>query len=35
MEHLLFDYRKQVVDFLKGVVFSAVASLPFAVIVII
>jgi hypothetical protein len=32
MENLLFDYRKQLVDFLKGVIFSAIASLPFAMI---
>ncbi len=35
MEHQLFDYRKQLVDFLKGFVFSAVASLPFALIAVI
>jgi hypothetical protein len=32
MEYLFNDYRKQLIDFLKGVVFCAVASLPFAVI---
>jgi hypothetical protein len=32
MEYLLYDYRKQATDFLKGMIFSAVASLPFAVI---
>lgn len=33
MEKELFnDYRKQVIDFLKGMVFSTVASLPFALI---
>ena len=31
MEYLFRDYRKQLVDFLKGFVFCAVASLPFAV----
>jgi hypothetical protein len=30
MEHLLFDYGKQLRDFLKGMVFCAIASLPFA-----
>src|SRR5262249_39766553 len=32
MEHLLYDYRKQVGDFLKGIVFCVVFSLPFAAI---
>ena len=32
MEYLFNDYRKQLIDFLKGMVFSAVVSLPFAVI---
>jgi hypothetical protein len=32
MEHLLYDYGKQLRDFLKGMVFCAVASLPFAAI---
>jgi hypothetical protein len=30
MEYLFNDYRKQAMDFLKGMVFCAVASLPFA-----
>lgn len=30
MEYLFNDYRKHVGDFLKGIVFCAVASLPFA-----
>jgi hypothetical protein len=30
MEHLLYDYGKQLRDFLKGMVFCAIASLPFA-----
>jgi hypothetical protein len=30
IEHLLYDYGKQLRDFLKGIVFCAVASLPFA-----
>jgi len=30
MEHLLYDYGKQLRDFLKGIVFCAIASLPFA-----
>lgn len=34
MEYLFNDYRKQLVDFLKGIVFCVVASLPFAVFVI-
>jgi hypothetical protein len=32
MEHVLYDYRKQVGDFFKGFIFCAVFSLPFAVI---
>jgi hypothetical protein len=32
LEHLLYDYRKQLADFLKGFIFCAVASLPFAAI---
>jgi hypothetical protein len=32
MEYLLEDYRKQFVDFLKGFVFCAVFSLPFAIV---
>jgi hypothetical protein len=35
MEHLLFDTRKQFFDFLKGFVFCAAASLPFALIAVI
>ncbi|MDX2075274.1 MAG: nitroreductase [bacterium] len=34
MEYLIYDYRKQFTDFLKGMVFCAIASLPFAVIAI-
>jgi hypothetical protein len=34
MEYLLYDYRKQFTDFLKGMVFCIVGSLPFAVIAI-
>ena len=30
LEHLLYDYGKQLLDFFKGIVFCAVASLPFA-----
>jgi hypothetical protein len=30
MEHFLNDYSKQLRDFLKGMVFCAIASLPFA-----
>ena len=30
MEDLFNDYRKQLVDFFKGIVFCTVASLPFA-----
>src|SRR5438045_7575313 len=29
MEYLFHDYRKHLTDFLKGMVFSVVASLPF------
>ncbi len=32
MEYLFHDYRKQLKDFLKGVVFCIVASLPFALV---
>jgi hypothetical protein len=32
MEYLFHDYHKHLTDFLKGIVFCAVASLPFAVI---
>jgi hypothetical protein len=32
MEYLFHDYRKHLTDFLKGMVFCAVASVPFAVI---
>ncbi len=32
MEYLFHDYRKHLTDFLKGMVFCAVASLPFAVV---
>jgi len=35
MEYLFRDYRKQFADFLKGMVFCAVASLPFALLVVI
>ncbi len=35
MEYLFADYRKQFVDFLKGLAFCVVASLPFALIVVI
>jgi hypothetical protein len=35
MEYLFRDYRKQFNDFLKGLVFSIVASLPFALIAVI
>jgi hypothetical protein len=34
MEYLFNDYRKQLTDFLKGVVFCTVASLPLAGIVV-
>ena len=34
MEYLFNDYRKQLIDFLKGVVFCTVASLPLAGIVV-
>jgi hypothetical protein len=34
MEYLFNDYRKQLTDFLKGLVFCAVASLPFAALVV-
>ena len=34
MEYLLYDYRKQLVDFLKGLAFCAIGSLPFAAIAI-
>jgi hypothetical protein len=30
VEHLLYDYGKQLRDFLKGIFFCAVVSLPFA-----
>lgn len=32
MEYLFNDYRKQFIDFLKGIAFCLVASLPFALI---
>jgi len=32
MEYLFHDYRKHLTDFLKGMVFCAVGSLPFAII---
>ena len=35
MEYLFNDYRKQVIDFLKGMVFCVVASLPIAAIAVI
>jgi hypothetical protein len=34
LKDTLIDYRKQVIDFLKGLVFCVVASLPFALIAI-
>lgn len=34
MEYLFNDYRKHLTDFLKGMLFSVVASLPFALIAI-
>jgi hypothetical protein len=34
MVYLFRDYRKQFINFLKGMVFSVVASLPFAAIVV-
>ncbi|MCC7451053.1 MAG: hypothetical protein IT324_26800 [Anaerolineae bacterium] len=35
MEYLFHDYRKHLTDFLKGMVFCAVGSLPFALIAVI
>jgi hypothetical protein len=35
MEYLFRDYRKHLTDFLKGMVFCVVASLPFAIIAVI
>ena len=32
MEYLFNDYRKQLTDFLKGIVFCLIASLPFSLI---
>jgi hypothetical protein len=32
LEHILFNYKKQVVDFFKGIVFCMVFSVPFAII---